>query len=181
MRTTVLIALMFSVTAATAQTVWPGSLMNYTRPGVFENNIQPVNHLSEKKWSFSRYTALSTSMAFFKGGSATIVSAPIGLQLNRRLTNNWYAFANVAVAPSYTNFNSSFLSATNNKAGLKNGLYNSHDLNMYSSASLGLMYINEEKTFSISGSISVEKNNFPLLPYYPVNVAKPNPVLPVNR
>jgi hypothetical protein len=56
----------------------------------------------------SKYTGISTSFSFFKGGNATIVSAPLGLQLNRRLNNNLFAFAGVSAAPSYVNFRSSY-------------------------------------------------------------------------
>ncbi|MEO6718904.1 MAG: hypothetical protein ABIN67_01020 [Ferruginibacter sp.] len=180
MRTSVLMILLFSFTAVKAQRVWPGSLFNYTQQG-FTNNLMPDDSLSQKKWSFSRYNAISTSVAFFKGGNATIISAPMSLQLNRRLANNWYAFANIAIAPAYTNFNSSFLNANSSKVNRKNDLYNSNGVDIYSSASLGLMYVNPEKTFSISGSISVERSSYPMLPYYPVNSSRPATIVPSKR
>src|SRR5690349_16897842 len=124
MRTAFIMVLIFSATVLRAQTSSSQNLLLDSKlPAT--NNIQPVKEVSPKKWSFSRYNAISTSMAFFKGGNATIISAPIGLQVNRRLANNWYAFANVAVAPAYTNFNQSFLGASYNKFGQKNGSYNS--------------------------------------------------------
>ena len=125
-------------------------------------------------------SGLSTSFTFFKGGNATIVAAPLGLQLNRRLNDNLYAFANVSVAPAYINFNRSFINTDFNKANQSNP-FRSNSFGMYSSASLGLMYINDNKTFSISGSLSVEKNNSPLLPYYPINNTKPSTVISPNR
>ena len=36
---------------------------------------------------------------------------------------------------------------------------------LYSRAELGLQYINDERTFSISGSIGVERSSYPVLPY----------------
>jgi len=48
---------------------------------------------------------------------------------------------------------------------------------MYSRAELGLMYINNDKTFSISGSIGIEKNSYPLYPYNQMNSTNPGPVI----
>jgi hypothetical protein len=52
---------------------------------------------------------------------------------------------------------------------------------MYSSASLGLMYINDARTFSISGSISIERDNYPVYYYNPVNTTKPKNNVPAYR
>jgi hypothetical protein len=181
MRTTILIVLIFIVSAVQAQTFVPAGLSMNTLQFPVISSLPEGADGAQRKWSFSRYTGISTSVAFFKGGNATIISAPIGLQLNRRLTNNWYAFANVAVAPAYTNFNQSFLTTNYNKTGKINGFQNSRGLDLYSRASMGVMYVNDAKTFSISGSISVEKSSYPMLPYYPVSLGRPMPVGPVNR
>ena len=171
--------IMFTATV-NAQSFLPGNFTGYPQRANFANNLHSLDSFSGKKWSFSRYTALSTSYTFFKGGNATIIAAPIGLQLNRRLDNNWYAFANVTVAPAYVNLNQSFLTSGINKNYQRNG-FQSNGLNIYSSASLGLQYINDAKTFSISGSISVEKSSFPMLPYYQPVSTKSNAVIPVYR
>lgn len=176
----VIIACILFTATLKAQTFLPGNFPGLMQRANFVNELQPIDNLSAKKWSFSKYTALSTSYTFFKGGNATIIAAPIGLQLNRRLNNNWYAFANVSVAPAYINFNQSFLTTGINKNYQKNG-FQSNSLNIYSSASLGLQYINEAKTFSISGSISVEKSSYPVLLYYPANTTKINPAIPYNK
>ena len=176
----VIIACILFTATLKAQTFLPGNFPGLMQRANFVNELQPIDNLSAKKWSFSKYTALSTSYTFFKGGNATIIAAPIGLQLNRRLNNNWFAFANVSVAPAYINFNQSFLTTGINKNYQKNG-FQSNSLNIYSSASLGLQYINEAKTFSISGSISLEKSSYPVLPYYPANTTKINPAIPYNK
>lgn len=181
MRIIFLIAIMISVTVLKAQTILPGSFLDYTNKAAFANNIHPQDSLSNKKWSFTKYSGISTTFSFFKGGNATVVSAPIGLQLNRKLNNNLYAFANVSVAPAYINFNSSFINTDFNKANQTNGFYKANSLGIYSSASLGLMYVNDAKTFSISGSIGIEKSSYPMLPYYQLNNGKPNTLIPVNR
>ncbi len=175
----ILIAFILFTANVKAQSFLPGYFPAHTQRANFANNL-PIDSLSSKKWSFSRYTGLYTSYIFFKGGNATIIAAPIGLQLNRRLNNNWYAFANVTVAPAYVNFNQSFLSSGINKNFQKNS-FQSSGLNIYSSASLGLQYINDAKTFSISGSISVEKSSYPMLPYYPPVITKSNATIPVYR
>ena len=176
----ILIACILFTATLNGQTFLPGNFPALMQRANFANQLQPIDNFPEKKWSFSKYTAISTSYTFFKGGNATIIAAPIGLQLNRRLDNNWYAFANVSVAPAYINFNQSFLTTGINKNYQKNG-FQSNSLNIYSSASLGLQYINEAKTFSISGSISVEKSSYPLLPYYPATTTKTNPAIPYNK
>jgi hypothetical protein len=55
-------------------------------------------------------------------------------------------------------------------------------MSMYSRADIGLMYVNDAKTFSISGSIGIERSTYPLLPYYPVNTTSQNPAThPMHR
>jgi hypothetical protein len=43
------------------------------------------------------------------------------------------------------------------------------------------MYINDAKTFSISGSISAERGVYPVMPYYPMNHAAQQPLLLPGR
>ncbi len=162
----ILLAFVLFAVQVKAQTVLPGSLLGYNQRANFANDMHLGDSLSKKKWSFNRYIGLSTSFIFFRGGSAAIFEAPIGLQVNRRLNNNLYAFANVSIAPAYISFNQPYGNAAFNKGNLNNG-FNANNLNMYSSASLGLQYINDAKTFSISGSISVERSNYPMAPVYP--------------
>ncbi|MEO6231119.1 MAG: hypothetical protein ABJB11_16540 [Ferruginibacter sp.] len=174
-----LIAFTLFVTEAKAQTAFPSIYPGYIQHGSFTNNLSTGDSISAKKWSFNKFSGLSTSFTFFKGGSATVFAAPIGLQVNRRLTNNLYAFANVAIAPAYVRFNQQFLNTNVNKFGQSNS-YKSNGLNVYSSASLGLMYINDAKTFSISGSISVEKSSYPSMPFYPATITRPASIAPAT-
>ncbi len=180
MRITILAVVLFFITSIKAQTILPLSVMDYAYSAPFANNLPTDSASAKKKWTLTKYAALSTSYTFFKGGNAGIIAAPIGLQLNRKITENIYAFANVSVAPAYVNFNSAF----NNTSFNKNGQYNSfrqNSLGIYSSASLGLMYINNDKTFSISGSISVEKSSYPLMPAYQTRPVNANGFAPANR
>lgn len=175
-RILVLIVLILSVTVK-AQTFLPVSFFDYTQRQPFGNSISRKDSTADKKWFLNTYSGISTSFSFFKGGNATVVAAPISLQLNRKLTNNLYAFAAVSAAPAYINFNRSFLSANGIKAGQSNSAFKPNSFDMYSKAELGLMYVNDQKTFSISGSIGIERNSYPMLPYNQINSSRVNPVI----
>lgn len=179
MRLIILVITLFFFVPAKSQTILsPGMGINPQNAN-FLNTSQTHDSLSTpKKWFFSTYSGLSTSVSFFKGGNASTFSVPMGLQLNRRLNNNLYAFANVTVAPSYISINPSYLTGFNKN--FSNNPFQQGSLGLYPAASMGLMYINDAKTFSISGSISAEKSVYPGLPYYPANTPK-NPVFLPHR
>jgi len=134
--------------------------------------IQPTQ---KKKWFLTSYSNIGIGFNFFNGGAATVVSAPVGLQLNRQLNNNLYAFTGVSLAPTYVNFNSSFRSP-----GIKpytaNGLKSDY-FGLYPSVNMGMMYINDARTFSISGSIGVERSSYPIF-YPPANMQRLNTLTP---
>ncbi|HEX5667512.1 MAG TPA: hypothetical protein VFX73_01850 [Chitinophagaceae bacterium] len=160
MRILLLFIVLLSFTSSRAQTpLYPG-VMNYAQRNPL-SYVDPVidSNLTKKKWSLHKYSGISASYSFFNGGSASIFSVPLGLQLNRQLNNNLYAFAGISAAPSYINFNRSFINADIRK-------YNTNNLALYSRFEAGLMYVNDERTFSISGSIGVERNSYPVYPYY---------------
>jgi hypothetical protein len=131
--------------------------------------------VANKKWSVSSYAGISTSISFFNGGHATAIAVPLVLQLNRRLSNNWYAFASISAAPAYVNLYGNFNAPGISKASPYNGFMQSTNFGIHSKAALGLMYVNDAKTFSISGSIGVENSSRPIMQYYPVRT---NPALP---
>ena len=58
-----------------------------------------VQQVQRKKWFLTSYSNIGIGLSFFNGRTATIVSAPVGLQLNHELNNNLYAFAGVSLAP----------------------------------------------------------------------------------
>lgn len=178
MRTFIFISFSIIAAAADAQTFLPGNFIDNSYRGSLMNNIHVNDSAFKKKWFVSKYTGISTSFSIFKGGNATIISAPVGLQLNRRLNNNLFALAGVSVAPSYVNFRSSYLNADYNKVG-QNNSFNQARLGIYSRAELGLQYINDERTFSISGSIGVERSDFSM-PYLPSN-RQSYETIPVKR
>jgi len=181
MRNFILIALLVISTSANAQTFLPGSFIDNSYRGSLVNDI----HLHDssaagKKWFVSKYSGISTSFSVFKGGNATVVSAPMGLQLNRRLTNNLFAFAGGSIAPAYINFNGSFMNGGYNKFGQNNAKFNQASLGLYSRAELGLQYVNDERTFSISGSIGIERSSYPM-PLYSSQSTRDNQNVSVKR
>jgi len=159
MRTFLLVAFLFIITAVNAQTFLPGSFYDNSFRSGFRSNGGFNDSSFNKKWWVSRYSSISTSFVGWKGGYATVVSAPIGLQLNRSLTNNVSAFAGVSVAPAYINFRQRFMKADVNKLNQNNPFYKASNLS----------YTNDERTFQISGSIGVERNSFPMPVYSPVH------------
>jgi hypothetical protein len=150
--------------------------MDYIQRETFGNNIRSIeSSTSDKKWFVTSYTGISSGFNFFNGANATVLAVPIGLQLNRRLNNNLYAFTGVSLAPAYTNFNRSFLSSDFNKYP-NNGLFRPNSFDMYARAEMGLMYVNDARTFSFSGSIGVERTTYQMLPYpqrAPANTKQP--------
>lgn len=131
--------------------------LSFGQPGFRHfNQVTDSNNL-QKKWFLTKFAGISMGFVVFKGGSGAFLSAPVGVQLNRRLTDNVYAFANVSVAPTYFNFNSSFYQPG---IGKNNGFMSPDKFQVNPAAQIGLMYINPERTFSISGSIGVSRNNY---------------------
>jgi len=135
----------------------------------FKDSSSYIPHTQSKKWFLTSYSNIGVGFNFMNGSSATVVSAPVGLQLNRQLNNNLYAFTGVSVAPTYVNFNHSFLSPGITKAYPGNGLRSDY-FGLYSSVNMGLMYVNDARTFSISGSVGVSRSTYPMLYYPPANV-----------
>ena len=132
--------------------------------------------MQKKKWFLTSYTYVGVGFNFFNGGSATVVSAPVGLQLSRQLNNNLYTFTGVSLAPTYINFNHSFLSP-GIKPSASNG-FKSDYFGLHPSVNMGLMYVNDARTFSISGSIGVERSSYPILPYPPANMQRISTLTP---
>lgn len=169
MRIVLLMILVASVASLHAQTQLPFNAMDNTQSLQFHHyrGLGNGNTLN-KKWSLSTFRSISGGFGFFNGNYTSFVSAPMTLQLNRRLNNNVYAFAAITAAPTYFNFNTFSNSSLNKGFGNKTML-NSNSFGMYSSVGAGFMYINDEKTFSISGSISVYRGLYSTYPYGNMN------------
>ena len=179
MRILLLFALLFSFGSAKSQTIGTFGVPGYSQRASFLNTIPVQDSGSNKKWFMSKYTSISTGISFYNGVSATFLAAPMGLQLNRRLNDNLYAYANIAVVPAITRLNSSFLNTSLNKPFGSNSFY-SNSFQVNPSASVGLMYVNDAKTFSISGGFSVERSSYQFVPYYPAVFPKNSNVQPAK-
>ncbi|WP_343673435.1 hypothetical protein [Chitinophaga sp.] len=110
-----------------------------------------------KKWFITKYTGISTGFMAFKGGSSTFLSAPLALQLNRQLTNNLFAFGNISATPTlFQSSNLLYQPATSKNSF---GPMQTRNFGIFPAAQVGVMYISNDKTFSISGSVSVSRSN----------------------
>jgi hypothetical protein len=161
MRIIICLLLVVSFTGVKSQQFYPGGIMGSQRLSLAPLGLIGDSNTLKQKWSLNKYAAISTGFSMTRGGSASFISAPVGLQLNRRLTNNIFAFAGVAVAPTYVNFNRSFQGFDLYKTNNPNSRFMNNGLGIYSRAEAGLMYINDERTFSISGSIGIERSTYP--------------------
>jgi hypothetical protein len=156
-RTIFFAAILISTVTVKAQAPLSFGTMNGMQPAFGQfNQMADTNHL-QKKWFVTKHAGISSGFVGFNGGGGTFLSVPLGLQLNRQLSNNVFAFAGVSVAPSLFNYNSAFYYPGVNK---NNGLMNGNNFGTYSMAHMGLMYINNNRTFSISGSIGVSRSSY---------------------
>lgn len=161
--------LISAVTVKAQSPLYLGS-MNGIQPGFRHfNQAADTNNLG-KKWFVTKYAGISSGFVAFNGGSGTFLSAPMGLQLNRQLTNNIYAFGSVSVAPSFFRFNTAIYQPGINK---NNSLMNANNFGIYPAAQMGLMYINKERSFSISGSIGVSSSSYNSHPFFYAPASSP--------
>ena len=176
----VLIITIFGVSLK-AQTVLPENYNDDLQHQPFAHKSNFKDGAANKKWFINKYSGIYNSVGFFNGGNATVLAVPIGIRLNHRIDNNWYAFAGLSAAPAYVSFNHSFLSANANKFWQNNNLLSSSNFDLFSRAELGLMYINDQKTFSISGSIAVERSSYLFVPFNQMSTIKPNTFISHNK
>ncbi len=150
-------AILIASVAVKAQAPLSFGAVNGTNPVYRDFNRTADTSFLGKKWFFTKYAAISSGFVAFGGGSGSFLSAPLGLQINRQLTNNLFAFGDLSVAPALFHSNNMFYQPGVYK---NQGLFNANNFGAYSTAQMGLMYINNQRTFSISGSIGVSRNTF---------------------
>jgi hypothetical protein len=121
------------------------------------------NRITNQKWFWSSYTGVSIGTAFYPTGNAYMLSTPVGLQLNRRLNKNLYAFGNVFLAPTFTSFGNSFMRPAPGYPYSQHG-FGQNYLSVNPGVQMGLMYVNDEGTFSISGSVQASTTTYPVPP-----------------
>jgi hypothetical protein len=162
MRITLLILAFTSFISLQAQTVLPVSGVGYMQPHSFGyNHLLNDSNAMQKKWSVSMYGGMGIGYSFFNHGSAAFLPVTAGLQVNRRLNNNLYAFAGVQAAPVFFNYNSPFINGNPHNSYMTTPGFNANNLGIYTGVQAGLMWVNDDKTFSVSGSIGVGRSNYP--------------------
>jgi len=112
------------------------------------------------KWYLNHYAGTNAGLGIFNGVSGTLLSVPFGLQLNHPLNNNLVTFVGIAAAPAYFYSIQSFTAPYYKNSYPGGILYNPYGFGMSSRIEMGMMYINDAKTFSVSGSIGVERNSY---------------------
>jgi hypothetical protein len=95
----------------------------------------------------------------FLGSGVTYVSAPVGLVLYRPLNSNFTAFTSASIAPTFFHFSSLYNTPFHNPA-YPGSSFNGFGVN--AAVSGGLIYTNDAHTFSISGSIILERGSYPM-------------------
>lgn len=168
-----LLASIFLLTTE-AQTPLPLAQMNASRWQPIPANLpgSGIDSNANPRWYISKYAGLSMGYGFFNGGNATTLSLPAGLQLNHPLNNNWVAFAGVSVAPTFF-YVHSLTDPILYKPAQSPYLSNTYGFGMDARMEMGLMYINDARTFSISGSIGVERYAYPVYPTERTNAKRP--------
>jgi hypothetical protein len=120
-----------------------------------QTHVPPGSGIGFTPWQLRSYASVSAGYLFLGRGGMSYFSAPVGVALYRRLNSNFTAFAGVNIAP--TVFNMSRLYT--DPAYPANRFTN---LGVNAGIQGGLIYTNDAKTFSISGSISVERGSYPV-------------------
>jgi hypothetical protein len=174
MRFTFSILASFFLFGVSAQTPMPVTEMNYSRWQSFPSypGASGSDSNANQKWYFSKYAGLAVGFGFFNGGSSTTMSLPLGLRLNHPLNDNLVAFAGISAAPTLF-YVHSLTDPLLYKPSQVPYLSNTYNFGMNSRVELGLMYTNDAKTFSISGSIGVDRYAYPVYPSERTNLKKP--------
>lgn len=123
-----------------------------------------ANENPSHTWRLQSFSSVSLGYIFL-GGGITYVSAPLGLMVSRPLNNNFTAFGAATVAPTAFHFNSMLAGPYGPLAGPYGPAYRGNNYSGFgvnAAVTGGVMYTNDAHTFSISGSISVERGSYPV-------------------
>jgi hypothetical protein len=134
----------------------------YTQwPAYFPSSVTDSNHLN-RQWQIRPYASLSMGYVFLHGGMS-FLSVPAGLALVHPFNKNVSAFAGVSAAPVIFSVNRLYTDpALNPSPG--NIFSRPYGFGLNARVEAGLMYTNDAKTFSISGSVGVERGGYPVYP-----------------
>jgi hypothetical protein len=118
----------------------------------FSRFVNPgLNH----GWQLQPFASASLGYTFI-GGGISYLSAPVGIALYHPLNNNFTAFGAATVAPTVFHFNSLYMASPGYPGN------NFTALGVNAGITGGVIYTNDAKTFSISGSISVQRGSYPV-------------------
>ena len=162
----IILAIVVSITflSAKAQTHLPISQLGFGQwVPLPDHHLLADSNSSAHKWRLTHYAGF-TAGAIFLAGSTSFISVPLGLQLSRPLNKNLYGFAGVSVAPVFFSFNRLFTQPAINSSYPGNPFPSGNGLGLNARVEAGLMYINDAKTFSISGSFGVDRTSYPVYP-----------------
>ncbi|WP_146217684.1 hypothetical protein [Chitinophaga sp. S165] len=158
------IAILMSAMVVKAQSPLSYGGMNGTRSALTDPHQMTDTNNLQKKLFITKYAAISTGFVAFKGGGGSFLSVPMGLQVNRQLTNNVIAFGGVSVEPSLFNFNTPLyqrgIGKNNGMMYGNNGGTDGRNFSINPAARIGVMYISNSGAFSISGSIGVSRSAY---------------------
>jgi hypothetical protein len=119
-----------------------------------------------QKWQIRPYASMSMGYIFLNGAGSSYLAAQTGVALIHPLTKNISAFAGVSASPVLFSVNRLYTDPALNASRPGNGFSGPYNLGLNAGVQAGLIYTNDDKTFSISGSVGVERGSNPI---YPVN------------
>jgi len=122
---------------------------------------------SNYRWQMKPFASVSAGYFFYQGGGASYLSAPVGLALFRPLNAHWTAFAAATVTPVVFPGTRLWPGAITNPASHPYPFAGRDGLGLSTGLQGGLIYTNEDRTFSISGSLHVERNSYRVYPAVP--------------
>jgi hypothetical protein len=113
---------------------------------------------SNRGWQVRPYASVSAGYLFL-GGGISYLSAPVGLVVYHPINNNFSGFAGVTASPTVFNMSRLYTDQLVNPAYPGNRFTG---LGVNAGIQGGIIYTNDAKTFSISGSISVQRGSYPI-------------------
>jgi len=176
-----ILTLLLSMVCLSAFTQTP-TPVNYSFSPLFSPAFSPLPTIitfpsydasRPNRWQLRPFASISAGYLFYNGGSASYLSAPIGLALIRPLNPNWTVFGAATVSPVAVQGNHLWTSPINDPNYHGSPFSSGYNLGINTGIQGGLMYTNQDKTFSISGSVHVERSSYPVYPTYQSTPTKP--------
>jgi len=161
------ICLSMTFLGANAQTHSPVNTWGYgLSPWQPAMTLPSFNSDPKNKWQLKPFASLSAGYIFLNGG-ISYVSAPMGLALFHPLNTNWTAYGAATLTPTFFNVNRLSMLPINDPNYRGYPFSGGYGLGLTPGIQGGMIYTNDAKTFSISGSVRFEQSSYPI--YYPSN------------